>query len=76
MNGGPKPPGYYGSEIYSYLGNLEPAFAKDVSQKQFLEDLQDEAYAAEIYGYLTKKDRSFAKDVSLDQFIADVKKKA
>jgi hypothetical protein len=75
MNTAPKSPGYYGSEIYGYIGNTDPSFSKDISQEQFFEDLQDEAYAAEIYGYLTKKDRSFAKDVSLDQFIVDVKKK-
>jgi len=71
----PKSPGDYGTDIYSYINELDPTFKDDVSTEQFLEKLQNEEYANKIYAYLANSDKTFVEDVSLDDFIGNVKKK-
>jgi hypothetical protein len=71
----PKSPGDYGTEIYSYINELDPTFKDDVTTEQFLDKLQDEAYANKIYAYLADSDETFVEDLSLDEFVSNVKKK-
>lgn len=68
-------PGYYGTEIYSYINELDPTFKDDVSPQEFLDRLQDEEYAGKIYAYLAGSDETFVEDLSLDDFVSNVKKK-
>jgi hypothetical protein len=71
----PKSPGDYGTEIYSYINELDPTFKDDVTTDQFLEKIQDEAYANKIYAYLADSDETFVEDISLEDFLGGVKKK-
>jgi hypothetical protein len=67
----PKSPGDYGTEIYSYINELDPTFKDDVTTDQFLEKIQDEAYANKIYAYLADSDETFVEDISLEDFLGD-----
>jgi hypothetical protein len=71
----PKSPGDYGTEIYSYINELDPTFKDDVTQEEFIDKLQGDDYANKIYAYLASADQTFVNDISLDEFVSNVKKK-
>ena len=61
----PKSPGDYGTEIYSYINELDPTFKDDVTQEEFIDKLQGDDYANKIYAYLASADQTFVNDISL-----------
>lgn len=71
----PKSPGDYGTEIYSYINELDPTFKDDVTQEEFIDKLQGDDYANKIYAYLASADQTFVNDISLEDFVGNVKKK-
>lgn len=62
----------YVVELYNFLSGTDDSFQNDVSQEQFLTDMQSKQYAAQIYQYLGDIDESFKSDVDINQFLLDI----
>ena len=68
-------PGFYATQVYEFVSELDPDFKSNVTTDQFIENVQDKDYVASLYSLIQANDPDWEKNKRFEDFVDELKKK-